>query len=201
MITIVQTQPEHISALVEHQKICFPTMRMEDLFGVEHFSAHLRAFPEGQHVALADGRVIGQSSTFRVRSEYVFKQHTFHEIIGDGFFTEHDPIGDWLYGADMSVHPDFRGRGVSRMLYGVRWELIRRLGMHGIVAGGMLPGYNAYRDQMDVDTYIAEVVTGRIVDPTLTSQLRNGFTVRGVLYDHIRAGEMTSHASLLVWEA
>jgi GNAT superfamily N-acetyltransferase len=201
MITIVQTQPEHIAELVEHQKICFPTMGDEDLFGVEHFTAQLRVFPDGQHVALEDGRVIGQSSTFRVRSEYVFKQHTFHEIVGHGFFTEHDPQGEWLYGGDMSVHPDFRGCGVSRMLYRARWELIRRLGLRGIVAGGMLPGYNSYRDKMDVESYIAEVVAGRIVDATLTSQLRNGFSVRGVLYDHIRAGEMTGHASLLVWEA
>jgi GNAT superfamily N-acetyltransferase len=201
MITIVQTRPEHIPALVEHQKICFPTLEVEDLFGVEHFTAHLRVFPQGQHVAMADGRVIGQSSTFRVRSEYVFKQHTFHEIVGHGFFSEHDDEGEWLYGADMSVHPDFRGRRVSRMLYGARWEVIRRLGLRGIVAGGMLPGYNAYSQQMDVETYVAEVVAGRIVDATLTSQLRNGFTVRGILYDHIRAGDMTGHASLLVWEA
>jgi hypothetical protein len=45
------------------------------------------------------------------------------------------------------------------------------------------------------------VVAGQIVDPTLTTQLKNGFSVRGVLYDHIRAGEITGHASLLVWEA
>jgi GNAT superfamily N-acetyltransferase len=201
MITIVQTQPDHIPELVEHQKICFPTLKLEDLFGAEHFTAQLQVFPEGQHVALADGRVIGQSSTFRVRGEYVFKQHTFHEIVGHGFFSEHDPEGEWLYGGDMSVHPDFRGQRVSRLLYGARWELIRRLGLRGIVAGGMLPGYNAYSQQLDVEAYVAEVVAGRIVDATLTSQLRNGFSVRGVLYDHIRAGEMTSHASLLVWEA
>ncbi|MBX0329254.1 GNAT family N-acetyltransferase [Oscillochloris sp. ZM17-4] len=201
MITIVQTQPAHIPELVEHQKICFPTLKVEDLFGAEHFAAQMRVFPDGQHVALADGRVIGQSSTFRVRGEYVFKQHTFHEIVGEGFFTEHDDAGEWLYGGDMSVHPDFRGRGVSRMLYGARWEVIRRLGLRGIVAGGMLPGYNAHADRMDVDAYVAEVAAGRVVDPTLTSQLRIGFSVRGVLYDHIRAGEMTGHASLLVWEA
>ncbi|NNJ11491.1 GNAT family N-acetyltransferase [Chloroflexales bacterium ZM16-3] len=200
-IIITQIQPEHIPQLVEHQKICFPTLEVEDLFGVEEFSAHLRVFPEGQHVALDGGRVIGQSSTFRVSGAYVFTQHTFHEIVGHGYFTEHDEAGEWLYGGDMSVHPDYRGRGVSRRLYGARWELIRRLGMRGIVAGGMLPGYHAYGGQMDVDTYVAEVVAGRIVDPTLTSQLRIGFSVRGVLYDHIRAGEMTGHASLLVWEA
>jgi GNAT superfamily N-acetyltransferase len=161
----------------------------------------MRVFPAGQHVALADGRVIGQSSTFRVRGEYVFKQHTFHEIVGHGFFSEHDDEGEWLYGGDMSVHPDFRGQRISRMLYGARWELIRRLGLRGIVAGGMLPGYHVHADRMDVDTYVAEVAAGRLTDATLTSQLRIGFSVRGVLYDHIRAGEMTGHASLLVWEA
>jgi GNAT superfamily N-acetyltransferase len=200
-ITVTTLAPEHIPALVEHQKICFPTLAHEDLFGAEHFAAHLRVFPEGQHVALVGAAVVGESSTFRIRGERVFAYHTFSEIIGHGYFSEHDPAGDWLYGADMSVHPDYRRLGVARALYDARKELIRRLGLRGMVAGGMLPGYPRYRDQMSVEAYVAEVVAGRLSDPTLTPQLRNGFQVRGVLRDHIHAGELGSDAALIVWEA
>jgi hypothetical protein len=54
---------------------------------------------------------------------------------------------------------------------------------------------------MSVEAYVAEVVAGRLSDPTLTPQLRNGFQVRGVLRDHIRAGELGNDAALIVWEA
>ncbi|GIV89040.1 MAG: GNAT family N-acetyltransferase [Chloroflexus aggregans] len=199
-IVIVQTRPEHIPQLVIHQKICFPHLAPEDHFDADNFAAHLRVFPEGQHVALDGDRVVGQSSTFRIRGEKVFVHHTFHEIVDYGNFGNHDPEGEWLYGADMSVHPDYRGRGISRMLYNARKELVRRLGMRGIVAGGMTPGYVAYRDRMTFEEYVDAVVAGRLTDPTLTPQLRNGFTVRGIIYNHIHDSE-NPHATLIVWEA
>jgi GNAT superfamily N-acetyltransferase len=198
-IVVVQTRPEHIPQLVIHQQICFPTLDPEDHFSADNFATHLRIFPEGQHVALDNERVVGQSSTFRIRGEKVFQQHTFEEIVDYGNFGHHDPDGEWLYGADMSVHPAYRGRGISRMLYDARKALIRRLGLRGMVAGGMLPGYVDHRDRMSVEEYVAAVVAGQLADPTLTPQLRNGFTVRGILYNHIR-DELVPHAALIVWE-
>jgi GNAT superfamily N-acetyltransferase len=165
-----------------------------------HFESQLRLFPEGQHVALDAGRVVGQSSTFRCRSELALAPHIFHEIIAGGFFSGHDPQGEWLYGADMSVHPDYRGRGIATRLYNTRKELVRHLGMRGMVAGGMLPGYQHHRERLSVEQYVGAVVRGELSDPTLTPQLRNGFVVRGILRGYIQAGELGSDATLLVWE-
>ncbi|WP_322821807.1 GNAT family N-acetyltransferase [Chloroflexus sp.] len=198
-IVVVQTRPEHIPQLVIHQQVCFPHLHPDDHFDAENFANHLRLFPEGQHVALDGDRVVGQSSTFRISGAKVFHHHTFEEIVDHGNFGNHDPTGEWLYGADMSVHPDYRGRGISRMLYDARKALIRHLGLKGMVAGGMLPGYAAYRDQMTVEEYVDAVVAGCLTDPTLTPQLRNGFTVRGIIYNHIRDSNMP-HAALIVWE-
>ena len=58
-ITITNTRPEHLAALAEHQKICFPTLDPSEWMTVEHFASHLRLFPEGQHVALDGDRVVG----------------------------------------------------------------------------------------------------------------------------------------------
>jgi GNAT superfamily N-acetyltransferase len=199
-IAITNTRTEHLEALAEHQKICFPTLDPSEWMTAEHFAAHLRIFAEGQHVALAGARVIGQSSTFRARTDQVFRPHRFPEIIANGFFTNHDPRGEWLYGADMSVHPDYRGHRVSSMLYSARKDLIRRLGMRGMVAGGMLPGYNQHKGEMSVDEYVARVVRGELADPTLTPQLRSGFVVRDILYDYIDDSRITPHGTLLVWD-
>jgi GNAT superfamily N-acetyltransferase len=199
-ITIANTRAEHIAALAEHQRICFPTLDPDAWLKVEHFRTHLRLFPEGQHVALDGERVIGESSTFRARGDQALVPHTFHDIIDHGFFTNHDPQGEWLYGADMSVHPDYRGRGLATRLYNARKELIRRLGMRGMVAGGQMPGYQHYRATMSVEEYAARVARGELTDPTLTPQLRNGFVVRGILHDYLHDAELGDEATLIVWE-
>jgi len=199
-IIITNTRHEHLAALAEHQRICFPTLAPDEWMTEEHFASHLRLFPEGQHVALDGDRVVGQSSTFRCRSDQVLVQHRFPDIIANGFFTNHDPAGEWLYGADMSIHPDYRGRRLSSRLYSARKDLIGRLGMRGMVAGGMLPGYNRYHDEISVEEYVERVSHGELSDPTLTPQLRSGFVVKGVLRDYIDDSSITPHASLLVWE-
>ena len=199
-IIISNTHPEHLAALAEHQRICYPTLAPYEWLNEEHFASHLQLFPEGQHVALDGERVVGQSSTFRCRSDQAFVPHTFYDIIAGGFFTNHDPQGEWLYGADTSVHPDYRGRKIASKLYRARKDLIRRLNLRGMVAGGMLPGYNRHKDAMSVEEYIERVTCDELIDPTLTPQLRNGFVVRGVLRDYIDDDAITSHAALIVWE-
>jgi GNAT superfamily N-acetyltransferase len=199
-ITITNTRPEHIAQLVAHQRICFPTLDPSEWMRAEHFASHLRLFPAGQHVALDGERVIGQSSTFRIAGERALVQHEYMDILGQSFFTNHDPQGEWLYGADMSVHPDYRGRKVSAMLYDARKALVRRLGLRGMVAGGMIPGYKEHRAVMPVDEYVRRVAAGELSDPTLTPQLRAGFTVRGILRGYIEAGELGNDSTLLVWD-
>lgn len=172
----------------------------EEWFDQAKFESHLRVFPEGQHVALDGERVVAESSTFRARSERVLVQHKFNDILAHGYFTNHDPQGEWLYGADMSVHAAYRRRGIATALYDTRKVLIRTLGMRGMVAGGLLPGYANYHTQMSVDEYVAQVAAGTLQDSTLTPQLRQGFVLRGVLHNYFDAEEPFAHASLLVWE-
>lgn len=200
MIEITNTRPEHLAALAEHQRICFPTLQPYEWMTEEHFASHLRLFPAGQHVALDGGRLVGQSSTFRISGARALSQHQYMDILGQSYFTNHDPAGEWLYGADMSVHPDYRGRKISKLLYDARKALCRQLNLRGIVAGGMIPGYKDYRDQISVEEYAGAVAAGELTDPTLTPQLRAGFQLRGILYNYIDAGELGNDSTLIVWE-
>ena len=127
-ITIANTRPEHLAALAAHQRICFPTLAPYEWMAEEHFASHLRLFPEGQHVALDGERVVGQSSTFRISGARALNQHQYMDILGQSYFTNHDPDGEWLYGADMSVHPDYRGRGLGADLYGRFFAAVRARG-------------------------------------------------------------------------
>ncbi|HEU5015560.1 MAG TPA: GNAT family N-acetyltransferase [Roseiflexaceae bacterium] len=199
-IIIANTRAEHIDQLEELQRICYPTLSPEHLMRRPHFESQLQIFPEGQHVALAGERVVGQSSTMRVNLDLDHPDHSFDAIIAGGYFTTHDPDGAWLYGADMSAHPDFRRRGIASQLYDARKALVRQLGLKGMVAGGMIPGYRFHRAAMPVEEYVARVARGELTDPTLTAQLRNGFTVRGVLHGYLHDALLGDDAALIVWE-
>jgi GNAT superfamily N-acetyltransferase len=173
-ITIENTRPEHFAQLERHQQICFPTLSPE--------------------------RVVGQSSTFRYNVDFEHPQHTFYEVMGAGYFTNHEPNGAYLYGADTSVHPDYRKLGIATKLYDARKQLVRRLNLKGMVAGGMVPGYRHYRAAMSLEAYVDQVVRGELHDPTLTPQLRNGFVVRGILHNYLNDAELGNDATLIVWD-
>ena len=146
-------------------------------------------------------RVVGSASAFRTNFNFDEIQHTFLEAVADGWLTNHDPNGEWLYGADVSVHPDYRGRHIGRRLSEARQQLVFELNLRGEIAGAMLPGYHYHRARLrSVAQYILRVKQGHLFDPTLSMQLKNGFRVRGVLYDHITDPRSNNTATLIVRE-
>ncbi len=201
---VTSMKPRHVEALAEMQRIIFPTLTEAELFTAQKYLNHIRLFPAGQFVALVEEhgqeRIAGVASAFRTHFDFEDHHHTFQEAIADGWLTNHDPKGAWLYGADMSVHPDFRRRGVASVLYRARAQLVQRMYLRGEIAGGMLPGYARYRHQMRIKEYVRAVVAGRLKDPTLSAQLRNGFYVRAILYDHITDPRSNNCAALIVRE-
>lgn len=198
-ITITTITPEHFEPLAELQRVCYPTLGADELMGVAHFASQHRLFAEGQFVALVNGQVVGQGSGFFIDFDFAHPQHSFREICADLYFTNHDPASAYYYGADWSVHPAFRNRGIGRQLYAARQEFVVRSNRRGIVGGGLIPGYARYKTQLSVTAYVDEVVAGRIFDPTLSLQLRNGFQVRGMLENYLEDSASDNWSTLLEW--
>jgi GNAT superfamily N-acetyltransferase len=199
-IRIINTQPEHIPHLVELQMVCYPTLADTSRLKAPHFESHLRIFPQGQWAALDEARVVGMSAGFLCTFDFEHPQHTFDEIIDYGYFTHHDPRGRHFYGADVSVHPEYRGQGIGRRLYDARKALVRQMGLCGIVAGAMIPGFIHYKATMDAPTYVERVIAGEIFDATLSMQLRQGFRVRGLLPNYLPDAATDGWSVLIVWE-
>jgi GNAT superfamily N-acetyltransferase len=151
----------------------------------------------------ATNRVIGTTAGFlthfdRIDPEH-FKHHTFYEAITDGWLNNHSPRGNYYYGVDMCVHPDFRGRGIARMLHDARKALVRHLGLKGQVLGGMLPGYVRYKRVMTAQEYAHYVRAGLIYDSTFSTQLRNGFEFCGLLQGYLSDPPTDGWSTLLEW--
>jgi GNAT superfamily N-acetyltransferase len=198
-IYIITIQPAHFAALEELQRICYPTLGAHELMHVEHFASQYRIFAEGQFVALAGDQVVGQGSGFFINFDFDHPQHTFSGICAGFYFTNHNPNGDYYYGADISVHPGFRRRGIGRLLYEARQTLVQRYNRRGIVAGGLIPGYAHYRTQMSVAEYVEQVVAGKLHDRTLSFQLSNGFCVRGLIENYLEDSASDNWSTLIEW--
>src|SRR5688572_2978295 len=144
-------------ALAAVQEACFPTLDPAQRMRAEHYRSHVEVFPEGQHAVVerATGRIAGCSTDFRTHVDFTHYQHRYMDAVADNWLTNHDPDGDWLYGADIGVHPDFQGRGLSTLLYDARHGLIRRLGLRGHVAGALPRGYAPLEREMSIEAFVA----------------------------------------------
>jgi GNAT superfamily N-acetyltransferase len=157
-------------------------------------------FPEGQLAVVNDaGDIVACSTDYRTSVNFDHFEHRYLEAVDHNWLSHHDPNGDWLYGADIGVLPAYRRRGIARMLYEARRALIRRLRLRGHVAGGLLVGYGQYKDRMSVETYVARVKAGVLFDPTVSVQLKAGFTIHGILDDYVDDPSCDNKAVFLVW--
>ncbi len=182
---VERTQKRHVAQLGELQKIVFPTLAPEQRFEAQHYLRHLELFPEGQFCVTDGDKVIGMTSTIRMTFDFDHPDHTFADVIQGGWLTSHEPNGRWLYGADIGVHPEYRRRGIARMLYKARHETVRAAGLAGQVTVGMPSGYGAVKDTISAQQYYDELVAGTRTDPTISAQRRLGFELRSLVSDYI----------------
>jgi GNAT superfamily N-acetyltransferase len=199
-VEIINLDASMAEQLEEIEHLSFPMANRDELLSADDIRAYARTFPEGYFVAMVDGQPVGQGAGIYLDFDFDHPQHTIMEISGEHQCGNHDPDGDWYYGTDISVHPDFRGRGIGHLLYEARKNRVRKDRKRGIIAGGALPGYFDHKSEMSAAEYVEKVVAGELSDPTLTFQLANGFEVRGMLEGYLEDEADDGWAALIVWE-
>jgi ribosomal protein S18 acetylase RimI-like enzyme len=200
-IRIASTRKEHAEALEELQLLCFPTLDDSQRFKRAHYRKHVELFPEGQFVALDGGKVVGMTSTIRLHFDFGHVEHSFDDVLQGGFLTSHEPEGDWLYGADIGTHPDYRRRGIARGLYAARQLTVRGLSLKGQVTVGMLRGYGELKGKMSAEDYYEALLRGERMDPTISAQMKVGFEPRGLLANYLNDPVCDNYGVLLVLNA
>jgi predicted amidohydrolase/GNAT superfamily N-acetyltransferase len=200
-VTIREATRADIPELIELNKIAYPVLADENVvWGERHLLSHQRVFPQGQLVAEVGGRTVGAVSTLVVDlGPDPLRHHTWVGITDGGYFTNHNPEADTIYGADVYVHPDSRGLGVGAALYEARRQLCRRLNKRRILAGGRLWNYDEQAERMSAEEYAQRVAAGESRDLVLSFQLREGFVLRGVMANYLRDPRSRNFASLIEW--
>ena len=205
---IVEAKPEHGRGVYE--VICLanlydPNTFISGVFGLEDWRNLLKRFGEGQLIAVAniDGqeRVVGVALSLRTGYDPTSKPLPWEEVIGDLTLANHDKDGCWLYGVEKAVHPDFQGMGIGSALYKAQFDLVKRLDLCGIYAGGMLKGYQHYKHKLSVREYAVKVMRGELFDPTVSVQMRKGFKPVRIIENYTWDAEASHTGMLIMWRA
>lgn len=179
---ILNSQPQHAEGLASLQREVFPLLSDEEIFRTRHYLKHIEVFPEGQFVVLDGDRIIASTTT--VQTHYMTEPHTFLKASGNLVLSNHNPEGDWLYGLDVGVQKQYRGKGLGKELYRARQELVRYLGLKGQITVGMINGYHKVKDRMTQEEYFEKLKKGSLNDPTVSYQQRMGFRIKGLIHDY-----------------
>lgn len=193
-------QREDIPEVIRCHRAAYPEYPEDAFYDNRFYEMQYEAFPEGQVLAEADGKVIGYATSLIVQLDDDNRPYTYEEITGGGTFTTHDPSGDTLYGADIGVDAEYRRLGVSKLLYEQRKKLMRRYNLRRMVAYGRLPGYNEYVGKMTAEEYVQKVTAGELTDLSLRAHLRAGYTVKRVLLDFLWDNSSLNYSTFLEME-
>ncbi|MFP4392772.1 MAG: GNAT family N-acetyltransferase [Desulfohalobiaceae bacterium] len=173
---------------------------MPEYWSRGEFVSHLARFPEGQICIEDKGKVVAAALSMIIDSSKYGENHTYEQVVGEGHLKNHDPNGDYLYGIEIFVHPEYQGMRLGRRLYDARKELCENLNVKGILVGGRIPGYHKYAQELTPHQYVQMVKNKEIFDPVLTFQLSNDFHIKRLIKGYLPEDrESRGYAVLLEW--
>jgi len=196
-VVLRNLRAEDYEQIVELQKKCFPKMLP---WGRDQFDSQLERFPEGQFGVEYKNRIVASSCSLILDFDLYSDWHDWKQIADHGYIRNHNPAGDTLYGIEIQVDPDFRGMRLARRLYEARKKICTDNNLARIVIGGRIPGYQAVSEELSAREYVDQVVHKEMYDPVLTTQLANGFVLRGLIPDYFPSDEDSAgYATFLEW--
>ena len=203
-VRVVNTEPKHFPQIIELCRVTYPDTAP---WTPEQLASHRSVFPDGQFVAVQGGavqgpeeRVVGMCASLVVSWEDYKMLDSWERFTADGAFTNHDPKGRTLYGAEVMVDPRVQHHGVGDKLYAARREVAERLRLLRIRAGARLRDYHRYAATHQPADYVLQVVEGQLHDPTLSFQLREGFHVVAVVPHYLSDDpDSMGYAAVIEW--
>lgn len=188
---------EDIPAIVALQKAAYPDYEEDEQYDERSYEMQLSAFPQGQLLAECDGQVVGYATSIIVQLDESVDWYRYDEITGSGTFSTHTPTGDTLYGADIAVHPDYRGKGIAGRIYKGRKQIMKRYNLRRMIAHGRIMNYHEKAGVLTAREYIELVERGELKDSALTAHLKAGYRVKDVFLDYLEDRSGMNYSTFL----
>lgn len=199
------------SLIIRNAKIAdIPTIRAlskkvygeDDAYHPSEIRGQINHFPEGQFVAVYQDKIVGYCSSIIVKESQALADHTWLSISGGGYGTTHNPNGDFLYGLEVFVDPDYRRMRIGERFYQTRKKLCKFYRLKGIVFAGRMPLLRKRLKKVGTpEAYLEQVLEKKIHDPVVNFQRRQGFEVVQILKDYLPTDrESMGHAIQMVWK-
>lgn len=197
---LVNPLPKHFEQIQELCKRVYPFSKP---WSIEQLESHRSYFPDGQLIVIEKntGKIVGMAFSLIILWSDYSPQDNWQDFTSGGFFHNHNPKnGKTLYGAEVMVDPECRGRGIGKMLYAGRKEIVEKYHLKRIRAGARLRGYAKYQNKLTPDEYVKQVVQRNIFDPTLSFQLGQDFKVIDVAPNYLfNDPESLGYAAVIEW--
>lgn len=196
---IRQLEPADFAAIIEICRLVYPT---ETPYTAEELDDHLQVFPQGQFVAVTcdSGAVAGVHFTLRLRMLDFHLDDSWGVLTAGGSFLDHNPDGPTLYGADIMVHPAHQHHGLAHALTDATRRLVQEERLWRMVGASRLPGYGQHRSSLDIESYVAAVLSGQLFDPVLSIHLKDGWTAVKPIHGYLQHDEDSAGwAEVIQW--
>lgn len=173
-----------------------------DVYTEEQLLGHIHHFPEGQLVAEYNGQIVGYCASMIVLEQLAMQKHTWQQITGNGYCSTHNPKGDYLYGVDVFVDPDFRKMRIGERFYKMRHHLCKKFNLKGVIfAGRMSLLKQKIAEVKTPEGYLQAVLEKKIRDPVLNFQLRLGYKPLGILKNYLPLDDSSlGNAVHMIWK-
>jgi hypothetical protein len=197
-IKIRQASLEDLSEIIRVEKEAWPegTEASEEMF-----RSRMEIYPEGVHVAVFKGKIIGVVAFELINYDVNNPITSWKEATDNGMIkNSHNPKGDTIFGIDLTAVPDApRGTG-TRLLVEVGRQAITKNLKRGIL-GGRLPYYKDYADKMTPEEYLkAKNENGEPLDPEVRFYKRAGLKIEKVLPNYFEDPDSLNYGVLLIWD-
>ncbi|MEM9774295.1 MAG: GNAT family N-acetyltransferase [Chloroflexota bacterium] len=198
-ITFTTITAQLCKPVAELVDMCFPDMPSIDKYSEEDLLKMNQTFPEGTIIALDGEMPVGMGTGIFTDLDFDNLPPTEHHLLEVNDESAHDPDGDYYYGSDFCVHPNYRKQGIGREIYNHRKAVVIRHKKVGFAAAAVLPGYENFKQNTDIHEYLGMVKRGDVFDSTLSMQMRNGFTVIKPIKDFYTYPRSDNWSALILW--
>lgn len=159
--------------------ICARVYPADTPYTAAELAEHHTRFPQGQVVAehTETGAVAGVHFTLRLQLQDFHLDDSWDVLTANGTFADDNPEGHTLYGADIMVSPEHQHHGLAHALTDAARAIVTAEQLWRMVGASRLPGYGAMSTTMTAHDYVAAVGTGAMIDPVLTTHLKDGWQI------------------------